>query len=321
VLYEALTLLAVLIAFLLAIIPIVSVGIKQSGRARVLEPVKKEALPGAHRLMLLHRPWAAHFHFEWIGGYRFRGLDGRFVGAFRHAEQPVFLLVELIKGATHYELLSVFNREQTLTTTSLNAVVPPNAPDGFVQRFPTASLSELFRQHTRAHDFLLARGHVSLEPHAVRVDRAVIDVLARSHAFVTSLPAWPLRTIAWVLFGPRRARDKSVEAQLAGVAPARQPETPSQESEPERASGPRARTGTAAADAEAEEPIDADTEAEVEALVARALPGRKPRAQQARAEAPKPAAAQARPQQARAEPGAQPRVPGAARNVKAERTR
>jgi hypothetical protein len=212
--HPALITLVLLTAVLASIIPFVYVSIKQSGQARLLQPAPKESHPGPHLLADMYRPWAAHFRFEWVGGYQFRGLDGRFVAAWRHAEQPVFLLVELIKGATHYELLSTFNRDQTLTTTSLNAVVPPTPPNAFVQRFPAASLTELFRLHVAAHDLLLAQGHVRLVPYAVRVDRLIIEVLARTHAFVTALPLWPLRTIAWVLVGPRRALDLSVAEQL-----------------------------------------------------------------------------------------------------------
>ncbi len=216
----ALALSALLILVLLAIIPFVYVSIKQSGQARLLQPASKETHPGPYLLAEAHQPWATHFRFEWIGGYQFRGLDRRFIAAWRHAEQPVFLLVQQIKGATHYELISAFNRDQTLSTTSLNAVVPPTPPNMFIQRFPNASLTELFRRHAAAHDFLIQHGYVKLSPFQIRVDRAIIDELVRTHAFVTALPLWPLRSIAWVLLGPRKACDLPIADQLTGVTPA-----------------------------------------------------------------------------------------------------
>lgn len=216
--HPALVISLLLLCTFALIILFVSIAIKQSGQARLLEPASKQAHPGAHQLADLHRPWATHFRFEWIGGYQFRGLDRRFIAAWRHAEQPVFLLVEQVKGATHYELLSAFNREQILSTTSMNALVPPTPPKVFLQRFPDKPLTELFRQHVAAHDFLLANGHVQLAPHPIRVDRVVIDLLARTHATVTALPFWPLRTLGWTLIGPHKAANRSVPEQLAFAA-------------------------------------------------------------------------------------------------------
>jgi hypothetical protein len=214
-LHPALVISLLLLCTFALIILLVSIAIKQSGQARLLEPASKQSHAGAHQLADLHRPWATHFRFEWIGGYQFRGLDRRFIAAWRHAEQPVFLLVEQVKGATHYELLSAFNRDQILSTTSMNAVVPPTPPKVFLQRFPDKPLTELFREHVAAHDFLLANGHVQLLPHPVRVDRVVIDMLARTHATVTALPFWPLRTLGWALIGPYKAANRSVPEQLA----------------------------------------------------------------------------------------------------------
>jgi hypothetical protein len=198
-----------------AIIPIVYVSIKQSGNARLLEAARPSRFPTQHRLAERHKPWAQHMRFQWIGGYVFRGMDRRFIAAWRHEAQPVFLLVQVVKGATHYEIVSVFNREQALVTTSQNAVVPPSPPGSFVQRFPKARLPEMFREHVTAHDFLLAQGHVKLAPYPVRVDRCIVDQLARTHAYVTAIPLWPLRALHWALVAPRRASHRSVPEQLA----------------------------------------------------------------------------------------------------------
>lgn len=295
--HEALILLGLLAALVVGIVSFASLSIRQMGQARLLEPAGKEAHAAAHRFASLHGLWASHFRFEWVGGFRFRGLDRRFVAAWRHAEQPVFLQVQLIKGATHYELLSVFNREQTLTTTSMNALVPPSPPGCFVQRYPEASLTDLFLQHTAAHDFLVAAGHVVLEPHAVRFDRATIDVMARTHAFVTSLPAWPLRTVAWVLFGPRRARNRGVPEQLAFVA------APSDAAaEPAAAPVPPGAAKKKAAAPEPppvsddpEAPLDGDTAAQVEALLSKAGGGAQRGASAARARRPTPSGRPAAP--------------------------
>lgn len=268
--HEALILLGLIAALLAGIVPFVYVSIRQLGQARLLQPAPKETHRGPHRLASLHGPWAAHFRFEWIGGYQFRGLDRRFIAAWRHADQPVFLLVQLIKGATHYELLSVFNREQTLTSTTLNAIVPPTPPGSFVQRYPEATLSELFRQHASAHDFLVGGGHVKLEPHAVRFDRALIDVLARTHAFATALPAWPLRGVAWVLLGPRGARNRSVAEQLgfaSAVDGAARSDDATAAATP-TAPTPKQPPGRSTED-EADEAVDDATAAEIESLVAK----------------------------------------------------
>jgi hypothetical protein len=285
--HEAHILFGLLVVFVLAIVPFSYVSIRQLGQTRLLQPAPKESHPGPHRIANLHNPWATRFRFEWIGGFEVRGLDRRFVAAWRHAEQPVFLQLQLIKGATHYELLSVFNREQTLTTTSLNGLVPPTPPGSFVQRFPDATLTELFRQHTAAHDFLLAGGHVKLESHGVRFDRALIEVLSRTHAFVTSLSAWPLRSVSWVLVGPRRARNRSVAEQLdfAGTTPteveAREAEAralaeatrPPTGATSTRKEGAPARSNDAQDDEGGQ--LDDATVAEVEALLAKASPGRR----------------------------------------------
>ena len=303
--HEALILLGLMAAFVIAIVPFAYVSIRQLGQTRLLQPAPKESHPGPHRLASLHAPWASHFRFEWIGGFQLRGLDRRFVAAWRHAEQPVFLQLQLIKGATHYELLSVFNREQTLTTTSLNALVPPTPPGSYVQRFPEATLTELFRQHSAAHDFLVAGGHVKLEPHGVRFDRALIEVFARTHAFVTSLSAWPLRGVSWVLVGPRRARNRSVAEQLAfATVPKTEVET-SQAEERALAEATKAPPGSEAqakgaaakprpADDDPDGPLDDQTAAEVEALLAKAAPARRA-TPEPRARRPTPAARPAAP--------------------------
>jgi len=271
--HEALILLGLIAALLGGIVPVVYVSIRQLGQARLLQPATKQTHPGQHRLASLHGPWAAHFRFEWIGGYQFRGLDRRFIAAWRHAEQPVFMQLQLIKGATHYELLSVFNREQTLTSTTSIGIVPPTPPGSFVQRYPEASLTELFRHHASAHDFLVGGGHVKLEPHAVRFDRALIDVLARTHAFVTALSAWPLRSVAWVLFGPRRARNRGVAEQLAFASAAgvssetEAPPTSAAAANP-TAPTPRKAVNRPPED-DADAPIDDATAAEIESLVAK----------------------------------------------------
>jgi hypothetical protein len=235
-LHPALVIALLLLCSFILIILFVSIAIKQSGQAKLLQPASKETHPGGHKLADLYRPWATHFRFEWIGGYQFRGLDRRFVAAWRHAEQPVFLLVEQVKGATHYELLSSFNRDQVLNTTSMNAVVPPTPKNVFIQRFPDKPLTELFREHVAAHDFLVTGGHVKIVPHACRVDRVVIELLARTHGAVTALPAWPLRTLAWALVGPHKAANRSVPEQLAftaAVTPAQAP-APANDNESEK---------------------------------------------------------------------------------------
>jgi hypothetical protein len=274
--HEALILLGVIAALLAGIVPFVYLSIRELGQARLLQPATKETHPGQHRLASLHGLWATHFRFEWIGGYQFRGLDRRFIAAWRHAEQPVFLQLQLIKGATHYELLSVFNREQTLTSTTAIAIVPPTPPGSFVQRYPDATLTELFRHHASAHDFLVGGGHVKLEPHAVRFDRALIDVLARTHAFVTALSAWPLRGVAWVLVGPRRARNRSVAEQLAfqnagSETAATEPDEAmsADENAALNAATATPKKAPRAAEDEGDAPIDDAMAAEIESLVAK----------------------------------------------------
>lgn len=298
--HEALILLGLLAALVVAIVPFAYLSIRQLGQAKLLQPSSKETHPGPHRLASLHATWASHFRFEWIGGFQFRGLDRRFVAAWRHAEQPLFLQVQLIKGATHYELLSVFNREQTLTTTSLNALVPPTPPGSFVQRYPEATLTELFRQHAAAHDLLVGGGHVVLEPHPVRFDRALIDVMARSHDFVTSLSAWPLRTVAWVLLGPRRARNRSVAEQLAsaGMSTPEPSEAEGAEAKPAAPATPKRAAAAASPkstsdEAETDAPLDHDMATEVETLLAKAGPPARRATPEPRVRRPTPAAREA----------------------------
>lgn len=223
----ALTLLTLLLLGLLAIIPFVCLHIKSSGGRRVLQSASKERYVVQHRTAELYRPWAEHFGFEWIDAYALRGIDSRFVAAFRHRDQPLYFLLDIARGATHYQFHSVFNREQSLTTTSANGLVAPAPRGRFVQRFPDADLTALFREHVCAHDFLLASGHARLTPFPVRVDRAIVEGWLELHAFVTGLPLWQLRTLDWVLLAPRRARNLSVPAQLEfRPAAEAQPATP-----------------------------------------------------------------------------------------------
>jgi hypothetical protein len=213
--HAALTLLTLLAIGLLSIIPFVCLHIKRAGGQRVLQSAPKERYLAQHRTADQYRAWAAHFGFEWIDAYAVRGIDGRFVAVFRHREQPLFFLLDLVRGATHYQFHSVFNREQSLTSTSMIGLVPPSPPGRFVQRFPDADVTALFREHVAAHAFLLANGHVRLTPFPLRVDRAIIEHWQESHAFLIAQPFWQLRTLDWVLLAPRRARNLSVAAQLA----------------------------------------------------------------------------------------------------------
>jgi hypothetical protein len=128
--------------------------------------------------------------------------------------------MQVAGGSTHYEFLSVFNREQQLTTTSQNAIAIPRPPGEYVQRFPNAKLSELFEHHVRGHEFLLQQGHATLQPFACRIDRAIVAAIARQHEHVTAMPAWPLRGLLWVLVEPRRLLDRSVADQLRDRPPA-----------------------------------------------------------------------------------------------------
>src|SRR5262249_47033723 len=141
-----------------------------------------------------------------------------------------YFLLELARGATHYQFRSVFNREQSLTTTTQIALCPPNPPGRFVQRFPDADLTALFREHASAHDFLLANGHAKLGAFPLRVDRAIVEHWVEEHAFWIAQPFWQLRTLDWVLLAPRRARNLGVAAQLGaqqaiveGLPPAAKP--------------------------------------------------------------------------------------------------
>jgi len=228
--HAALMLLTLLSIGVLSIIPFVCLHIKRAGERRVLQSASKDGYAVQHRTADSYRPWAEHIGFEWIDAYAVRGFDGRFVAAFRHRQQPVYFLLEIARGATHYQFRSVFNREQSLTTTTQIALCPPNPPGRFVQRFPDADVTALFREHTSAHDFLLANGHAKLAPFPLRVDRAIVEGWAQEHAFWIAQDFWQLRTLDWVLLAPRRARNLTVAAQLGaqqvaveGLPPAPKP--------------------------------------------------------------------------------------------------
>jgi hypothetical protein len=127
----------------------------------------------------------------------------------------------------------------------------------------------------------------------VRFDRALIAVMARTHGFVTGLPAWPLRTVSWVLFGPRRACNRSVAEQLAfaGATPSAQGEAAAEPAEePAPTAGKKAAAPAVSAD-DPEAPLDDDTAAEVEALLAKARPSAQRGGAGARPRRPTPGAA------------------------------
>lgn len=221
--HPALIILLCMTAGLLAIVPFVYLQIKQTGKTRLMLPAPESSFGNQHRTAESHQPWADHFGFEWIGGYTFRSLQKSFIAAWRHSSQPVFFLMEMGSGSTHYHFISAFGRKEELTTTSNNAIVIPRPPGDYVQRFPDASLTELFMQHVQAHDLLLQRGYVKLAPYPLRVDRALINALGRQYAHVTAIKAWPLRALLWVLVEPRRWAGRDITAQLEDLPPPTHP--------------------------------------------------------------------------------------------------
>ncbi|MDD9934413.1 MAG: hypothetical protein OXT09_12465 [Myxococcales bacterium] len=218
--HPALVIFLILLGGLLSIVPFVYLNIRRTGETRLLLPAPESSHGNQHRMAESHGRWAKHFGFEWIGGYTFRSLQKSFIGAWRHTDQPVFFLLEMANGSTHYHFISIFNRKQELTSTSQNGLVVPRPKGDYVQRFPKASLTDLFMHHAAGHDFLLTEGHAKLAPYALRVDRALVNGLARQYAHVTAMKAWPLRALAWVLIEPRRADGHTIADQLADVPPA-----------------------------------------------------------------------------------------------------
>jgi hypothetical protein len=98
---------------------------------------------------------------------------------------------------SHFEIVSTFNRLESLTTASKLDFWVPRPEGEFFQCIKTTDIEKLWKVHMESEDQLLISHSIKFEKKSHRLKQQMEFEMARLHDHIKSIPLWPLRSIYW----------------------------------------------------------------------------------------------------------------------------
>jgi hypothetical protein len=176
-----------------------------------LEPLSGRVASHAELYARGYDRWARHHGFEPLRLYR-RLHTRELMAVFEHERVPAYLIVRLTPRGVFWELLSVYEREHRLITTSAAYVLPP-VPRCFRQSYLASPLQRLLALHGEAHDYL--RIHAKLEPARDQApfETRFASLQAERERALEALPLWMLWLLPWRALLPHQLGEQAVTKQ------------------------------------------------------------------------------------------------------------
>jgi hypothetical protein len=171
-----------------------------SGRTFRILPADERKDRAKYRDAAEHHDWAASEGFEWIDGFRITQPQEIFIAAWKHNRLPRFFCVYSTQGKTHYDFVTLFAEDESLTTSGTKDAHTLPQPDGhWTQSFHGADHEELWQRHREAEAYLKDAEGVRPRQNLPPFEKILADAIRNQMNHVKSIPLWQIRGVFWYL--------------------------------------------------------------------------------------------------------------------------
>lgn len=178
-----------------------------------LMPLEKEAGQGLamfEEIAQAHQ-WAREHDFDFVGYYSVLNV---IMAAWQRPDRPMFYWVYITQGVLSSDLVTLFDREISLTTgNSPNPSFFPYPPECYVQTFSDLAAETHWNRHLDAEEFLMDRGGARLVARELDFVKTFESFMRDKMDYVRRIPYWYLRGPYWFVIRRQKWFGKSIMQQ------------------------------------------------------------------------------------------------------------
>ncbi len=163
--------------------------------------------------------WANFHGFQFIKHVDFFSkVGGKTIKCmfWKSGDEKNILGVYYTEGKVHYDLVTKFEKDRGLTTSSTkDGGMLPTLPENYTQYFPGQTLNEIWKHHTEAERFIEQKLGCSKEAFGEDIISEVKKAIRKQVEFVKSIFLWQIRGPYWFLIRKNIVANKKVVEELA----------------------------------------------------------------------------------------------------------